>query len=63
MAAKSPTNLNTPRNIALKKGVASGKLAEPDTTNVAPITHPVDTVPRGTSTIAKKSPFANLRKG
>ncbi len=63
MAHKSPTSLNTPRNIALKKGVAPGKLAEPDTTYVQPITHPDDTVPRGTSTIAKKSPFGNMRKG
>ncbi len=63
MAHKSPTSLNTPRNIALKKGVAPNKLAEPDTSNVQPVTHPVDTIPRGTSSIATKSPFGAMSKG
>ena len=60
MAHKSPTNLNTPRNIALKKGVAPGKLAEPETIGVQPITHPAEknTGSAGSSTIVNnKSPF------
>lgn len=39
MAAKSPTKLNTSRNIALQKGVAPSGLKDPDVSGFAPITN------------------------
>lgn len=37
MAARSPTNLNTSRNIALQKGVAPANLSQPDLSGFAPM--------------------------
>ncbi len=37
MGPKSPTNLRTPRNIALEKGVAPANLSEPDLEGFKPM--------------------------
>lgn len=37
MSQRSPTSLNTPRNLALAKGVQPYKMAEPDLTGCQPV--------------------------
>jgi hypothetical protein len=48
MSQRSPSNLNTPRNLALAKGVEPYKLAEPDMQGCQPIP-PAPEVSRGSS--------------
>lgn len=61
MAAKSPTALDTSRNIALSRGVQAGNLKEPDMSGSQPVTNDDPAAKVLPSTFGTKAP-ATVKK-
>jgi hypothetical protein len=61
MAAKSPTNLNTSRNIGIRMGVQASNLKEPDCQYSQPITNDDPANKVHPTTIGTKAP-ATVKK-